>query len=242
MYELRLEQFSGPLEKLLELIEEKQMTITEVNLAEITADFLNYLNTQISADGKQINADSFSTRVVADFVAIAAQLLLIKSKALLPDIKLTSEEEEKIKDLESRLRFYQQFKPNIKYLKELSEQKNVLISRPLFSGRTAFFYPSENVKIDELYKTVRSIFETLQEPPETQTIKSSLIKQEEKIQEIICRIGQCQVSGVKFQDLVEKKSRSEIVVLFLAMLHLLASQLIKIEQKNRFEDITIAKN
>ncbi len=232
MYELKLDQFSGPIEKLLELIEKRKLAITEVNLAEVTADFLNYLK----------HIEGVEPRLLADFVAVAAQLLLIKSKALLPDIKLTSEEEEKIKDLEGRLLFYQQFKPAMNYLKQLSETKNVLISRPLFSGRPAFFYPSENVKIEELYKTVKTIFETLQELPETQTIKSSLISLEEKIQEIICRINGCQVSGVKFQDLAAKKSRPEIIVLFLAMLHLLASQLIKIEQKNRFEDITIIKH
>ncbi len=107
MYELKIEQFSGPLEKLLELIEERRMEITELSLAEITADFLQYLK----------NIETVEPRFLADFVAIAAQLLLIKSKALLPGIKLTSEEEEKIKDLEGRLLFYKNFKPAIVYLK-----------------------------------------------------------------------------------------------------------------------------
>lgn len=229
MYELKLEQFSGPIEKLLDLIEERQLTITELNLAEITADFLNYL--------KQI--EQIEPRLLADFVAIAAQLLLIKSKALLPDVKLTSEEKEKIKDLEGRLLFYQQFKPAINYLKKLSEEKNVLVSRPLFFGRPAFFYPSENVKIEELFRAAKAIFETLQEVPETQTIKSSLITLEEKIEEIARRIKICKSPGLCFDELAAQKSRSEIVVLFLAVLHLLSSQLIKIEQKDRFEKITI---
>ncbi len=235
MYELKLEQFSGPIEKLLELIEEKHLAITELSLAEITADFLNYL--------KKIDSSTSLTiepRLLADFVAVAAQLLLIKSKALLPDLKLTSEEEEKIKDLEGRLFFYQQFKPAINYLKELSENRNISVSRPLFFGRSAFFYPSENVKIDELYKAIKGIFESIVEVPEKQTIRSSLINLEEKIEEIIKRLN-VNSRGLEFNKLTSEKSRAEIVVMFLAVLHLLANQLINIEQKNRFEDIIIGK-
>jgi len=229
MYQLNLEQFSGPIEKLLELIEEKKLEITELSLAEVTADFLNYL--------KQI--EKIEPRFLADFVVIASQLLLIKSKALLPGLSLTTEEEGSIKDLESRLRFYQEFKPAINYLKKLSEQNNVSISRPLFFGRPAIFYPAENIKIEELYKAIDEIFETFKELSESQIIKSSLISLEEKIEEIMKRLG---VESLKFEELTKEKPRSEIVVLFLALLHLLASQLVKVEQKKRFESIMIRKS
>ncbi len=115
-----------------------------------------------------------------------------------------------------------------------------MISRPLFSGRPAFFYPSANVKMEELRKIIGTIFESLAEVPEKQTIKSSLITLEQKIEEIMKRLG-ADSSGLKFNKLSAEKSRSEIIVMFLAVLHLLAHQLIKIEQKNRFEEITITK-
>jgi segregation and condensation protein A len=253
-YELNLEQFSGPIDKLLRLIEERKLEITELNLAEVTADFLNYLRTLTNADytrthtegwHKSVSSQDKSTlvspRLLADFVVIASQLLLIKSKALLPGLSLTNEEEKSIKDLESRLRFYQQFKPAISYLKKLSEQNNVLVSRALFAGRPAIFYPAENIKIEELYKAIHKIFETFKELSESQIIKSSLISLEEKIQEIINRVKKLQVS-FKFQELTKGKPRSEIVVLFLALLHLLTDQLIKVEQKKRFEGIIIVNS
>ena len=99
MYELKLKQFSGPIEKLLELIEEKKLNITELNLAEVTADFLNYLKTVEKLDPKAL----------ADFLVVAAKLLLIKSKALLPDLKLTQEEETEIKDFTRRLIICKEF-------------------------------------------------------------------------------------------------------------------------------------
>jgi segregation and condensation protein A len=237
MYELRLEQFTGPIDKLLGLIEEKKLEITELSLAEVTADFLNYLNKIKSVEAEQGSADA---RLLADFISVASQLLLIKSKALLPDFKLTGEEEEDIKDLENRLHFYRQFKPAMAHLKKLWEQNSVSISRPLFSGRQAFFYPADNIKINELYKLVKKLFETLQHLTEkSQTIRSSLITIEEKIEEIMGRLG---MPDLNFNKLAKEKPRSEIIVLFLAVLHLLAKQLIKAEQKKKFEEIVIEKN
>ncbi len=232
MYELKLEQFSGPIEKLLELIEEKKMEITELSLAEVTADFLNYL------DGLRNGSENgqIDSRILADFIVVASRLLLIKSKALLPDLQLTVEEQEDIKDLQSRLNFYQQFKPAMGNLKELWEQNKIAISRPLFAGRPAVFYPAENIEIEELRKIVKKLFENLRQLSEkSQTIKSSLITLEEKIEEIMNRLG----PDLSFDKLKEKKSRQEIVVLFLALLHLVTRQLIKVEQKNKFSDMQI---
>ena len=234
-YELKLEQFTGPIDKLLGLIEERKMDITELSLAEVTADFLNYLNSLKNANGEAGNMDS---RILADFIVVASQLLLIKSKALLPSLQLTSEEEKDVKDLQNRLYFYQQFKPAMGYLKKLWEQNNISISRPLFSGRPAFFYPAENIKINDLHKLVKEIFEAIQQLSEkSQTIKSSLISLEEKIEEIMNRLE----PDLNFGKLAKEKPRSEIIVLFLALLHLLAKQLIRVEQKKGFSDILIEK-
>ncbi len=227
-YELKLERFSGPIEKLLELIEDKKMEITELNLAEVTADFLNHL--------KQI--EKVEPRLLADFIVVASRLLLIKSKALLPTLPITEEEEKDIKDLEARLRFYQQFKPAINIVKKLAEQQRISISRPLFFGRPPLFYPPENLEIKDLHNAVKSIFETLEQfQKETQIVKSSLISLEEKIEEITKRIGE----NLKFHELTKEKPREEIIVLFLALLHLLAKQLIKVEQKEKFSDIIITR-
>lgn len=235
MFQLQLEQFSGPIEKLLEFIEEKKLEITELSLAEITADFIKYLN----GLNKQIESGSpVNSRILADFIVIASRLLLIKSKALLPNFNLTSEEEKEIKDLENRLKLYQQFKPAIYYLKNLWEKNNFSISRPLFAGRAAFFYPAENITIESLKKSIAAVFEVFEElTKKTQSIKSSHISLEEKIQEVLSRLKK----NLKFNKLTEEKTRPEIIVLFLAVLYLLGKQVIKVEQKEKFSDIMIEK-
>lgn len=229
-YELKIENFSGPIEKLLELIEAKKMEITDLNLAEVTADFLNYLK----------ELEIVEPRMLADFVAIAAALLLIKSKAILPDLKLSEEEERDIKDLEGRLRRYAEFKPAIVLLKKLYEQKNFSVSRQLLYNSEPVFYPAPNMNVESLKNAVSAIFTELNKLNlESQTIEYSLIKLEEKIEEIAKKIEQ----GIgNFSEIIKAKSRAEIIVLFLALLHLLREQLVKVEQNEKFSDIIIKNN
>ena len=94
---------------------------------------------------------------------------------------MTEEEEKDIKDLENRLKIYRQFKPAIDHIKRLSEQKRILISQSLFSRRPTIFYPSENLKVNELYKAIKGIFENFKQfQNETKIIRSSLVTLEEK--------------------------------------------------------------
>lgn len=241
-YELNIQQFSGPVEKLLELIELKKMEITELNLAEVTADFLAYiktLNNNIGISDVQKNND-VNPRLLADFVAVAATLLLIKSKALLPDLKLSDDEEKSVYDLEARLKHYAEFKPAIVLLKKLFESElRFSISRPFLLNQEPVFYPAPNASVESLHSAIKNIFNELEKINlETKTIESLFIKLEEKIEEITKKIEE----GVgNFSDIIKARSRGEIIVFFLALLHLLREQMIKVEQKEGFSDIVIEK-
>ena len=115
MYELKTETFSGPLEKLLELIEAHEMDVSAVSMAQVTDDFLKYLETlrgkkpedaAIAADGERVaTAFEIDLRILADFISVASKLIFLKSKYLLPGLALTDEEEADIKDLEGRFTF-----------------------------------------------------------------------------------------------------------------------------------------
>src|SRR4051812_15045342 len=102
MYELKIGEFSGPLEKLLELIEAQKMDVSEVSMAKVTDDFLKYLETLKDPDSA-IAVFPADLRVLADFISIASRLIFLKSKYLLPGLALSDEEEADIKDLEERL-------------------------------------------------------------------------------------------------------------------------------------------
>jgi len=75
-YKFEIGEFNGPLDKLLELIEAKELKITQLTLGDVTADFLEYLE----------NLEEVSPRVLSDFVSVGAKLILIKSRAILPEI------------------------------------------------------------------------------------------------------------------------------------------------------------
>jgi len=229
-YQLKTEKFCGPIEKLLELIEDKKMEITEVSLAEVVADFLNYLKT----------IEKKEPRMLADFIVVASRLILIKSKALLPTLELNEEEKEDIKDLEDRLKRYAEFKPAMAIFKKLFEADNFSVSRQFLNNHEPIFYPADNFNIYSMQTAMKNIFEVFNQLTiETQKIEPELIKLEDKINEIIKKIE----SGIaKFSDVTKEKSRREIVILFLALLHLLKEQLIKVEQNEGENDIIFKTN
>jgi segregation and condensation protein A len=121
MYEVRLDQFSGPMEKLLELIESQKLEITQVSLAAVTGDFIKHVESL---------GERAEPTILADFVVVASRLLLIKSKTLLPNLELTEEEQGDIVDLELRLKLYQEFKVASGHIRAMWDQNAIAYSRP----------------------------------------------------------------------------------------------------------------
>ena len=122
-YKVKTAVFEGPLELLLSLIESRKLFINEISLSEVTDDYVSYIRT--------LNERSLSD--VTGFISIAATLILIKSRSLLPGIPLTQDEEKSIVDLESRLRMYQ-------VIKEVSED-----IKTIFGKRLLFTAPEKRV-------------------------------------------------------------------------------------------------
>jgi segregation and condensation protein A len=259
-YETRVGEFSGPLEKLLELIEAEKMDINEISLAKVTDDFLRYLETfksgldmsggsATSAEGMANAENKFRVdlRVLADFVSVASKLIFLKSKYLLPGLALSEEEEADIKDLESRLHIYQQLKPAIKILNRLWATSHHSFSRPYFLGRgtgnvpgQTMFYPGGNLSTGALTAALGGIFDTIKTYDlETATIKEKIITLEEKISEVLGRIQK--EGDMHFNQLSSEKSRSEMIVVFLAILHLAREQIVLLEQMENFSDIMVKK-
>src|SRR3989304_7808956 len=93
MYTVKLEKFEGPLDLLLDLIEKDKMDISDVSLSAITDEFLTYL----------VHFQEKSPSYLADFLVIAAKMILIKSKTLLPSFAVTEDEDREITELKERL-------------------------------------------------------------------------------------------------------------------------------------------
>ncbi len=247
-YELRVGEFKGPLDKLLELIEEQKLSVSEVSLAQVTDGFLKYLD-EFKQGGGFGDEDRFRVdlRILADFISVASRLIFLKSKYLLPGLSLTSEEEADIKDLEEHLKIYQRLKPALNYVSELWSESHHSYSRPYFLGRGSsagmapgqtVFYPGATTTSDHLHEALGGIFETIKTYElETETIKEKIVTLEEKIGEVLGRIQK--EGDMHFKNLSDEKSRSEMIVVFLAVLHLAREQLVFLEQLDNFSDIMV---
>jgi len=233
-YELEVPQFKGPLDKLLELIEAEKMEVTEISLAKVTDGFLQYIRTL-----EEVHAS-----VLADFLVVASRLIFLKSKMLLPSLTLTEDEEGEIKDLEARLKLYQELKPALKLLAVQWAKQNMEYSRPYFlsmgEGIEGMFYPGEGVTASGLADSFERLFESLQKLElETQTIKETIVSIEEKMQEVVERVTR-EIS-TSMNSLSSGKPVAEIIAIFLAILHLAREQKITLEQGSSFSDIMIHK-
>jgi segregation and condensation protein A len=249
-YELQVGEFKGPLEKLLELIEAEKLDINDVSLAKVTDGFLHYLEDLKSAIGaaeKTEDAFRADLRLLADFVSIASRLIFLKSKYLLPGLELTEEEEADIKDLEARLKIYQEIKPAMRIINELWHESHKSYSRPYLVGKgvglapgQTFFYPGRNLSVENMHAALAGILDTMKTYElDTETIKEKIVTLEEKISEVLGRIQK--EGDMHFKELSGEKSRGEMIVVFLALLHLAREQLVLLEQMDAFSDIMVKK-
>lgn len=229
-YELKLETFQGPLEKLLELIESKELEITRLSLAEVTADFLEYVR----------SLGEVGPRMLADFIAVAARLILIKSHAILPDLTLTDEEEEDIADLEKRLKLYREFRAVEKSIADVWGTRTAY-ARGYLLELPSGFYLTEPVSPSDLRDVMERMYSELQSfIPKTEESEMKLVSLEEMIEEMIMRVSQA--IKTSFGEITEGRGKPEIIVLFLALLHLLKESRIEIEQEELFSEIQITGN
>jgi len=226
-YEISLDNFSGPIHKLLELIEERKYEVTTVNLAKVTGDFLDHVRT----------VERSEPRLLADFIAIAAKLILIKSKSLIPDLELTPEEEADIQDLELRLKLYKEFKTSETNIDALWKRGYISYARePSSALDTPVFYPPGSLTTESLLLSVSSLHETLS-AYQNEEERYEVVNFEEYVGDLFSR-----VSGKisKFSSLSESKEKKEVILLFLALLHLLKDSKISIDQEGQFTEITIS--
>ncbi len=233
MYQVSLDKFSGPLDLLLSLIEEKKMAIGEVVLSQVTDQFLEYL--------KQLQ-DGVSTeyqRVLADFLVVASRLILIKSRTLLPNLVLSQEEEGDIKELEERLKAYQQIKIWGRELGKWTRNQNPYFSRESFLNLPIIFYPPQNVSADNLYKIYESFLKTL---PQIEKLEEKNLQRvvtlDQKIQELKARITMAVESS--FADISGgMKNKIDVILNFLAVLMLFRTRVLELSQDEIFGDIKI---
>ena len=116
--QFKLEQFEGPLDLLLQLIEDQKLEITNISLAQVTDQYIQYLN----------HAHDLRPEDLADFLVVAAKLLYLKSRALLPALRL-DEEEADAGELEKQLKIYKEYLDASKKIEQMIKAGHFAFAR-----------------------------------------------------------------------------------------------------------------
>jgi segregation and condensation protein A len=232
IYQVMLPVFEGPLDLLLHLIEREELDITEVSLAQVTNQYVEYL-AQIS----ERDPDS-----LADFLVVAAKLLLIKSRVLLPKPPSldASEEEEDGEDLVRQLIEYRKFREAARRLAEIEAQGLHAYIRLAPTPRLERSVTLEDVTLDDLLVAVRQV---LAIKPPAPSVNGTVTPITITITDQMTLIDRATARGqpVSLLRLVEQAtSRIEIIVTLLALLEMVKQLRVTMRQDRSFGDILIS--
>lgn len=229
LFVIRQEKFEGPLDLLFELIEKEKLPINEISLARVTEDFLSEV--------KQLQV--FDRENLAEFLVIAAQLMLLKSRSLLPHLLLSEEEEESLDDLKKRLEEYAQLKELAKELRKRASTKSFLFSREPFLGITEIFYPPPKIQTTHLGVAFSALLASIPTPRKLgETRLKKVISLDEKIKEIK-KLLEMRVERAFSEMIKEGHEKVEVIVSFLAILELAKQKVITLYQEEAFTDIIV---
>jgi segregation and condensation protein A len=227
----KLQEFEGPLDLLLFLIRKNEINIYDIPIAQITDQYLQYL-----ACAPELDMDE-----VSDFHAIAATLLLIKSRMLLPVEAEFEDEEDPRQELVEKLIEYQKFKKLSELMEEREREAEWMIERKRLERALPFAEDElwEKVDIWDLLKTFTGLMRHL--PSERIIDLYEEVTVNEKItllSELLENRGEC-----RFTDLVVRNaSIMDIVCAFLALLEAVKIRMVQVFQNRMFGDILIRPN
>ena len=230
---IKLEKFEGPLSLLLKLIEKEELDITQISLSKIADQYVEYIRSSSFIDPEEL----------ADFLLLAARLLLIKSKAMLP--YLYPEEEEEIEDLERQLRIYKEFLEATKKVESILGKKKFMFAREFnrkaaLGDRTAFS-PPKDLKKEEMTEVFKAFLVRIK-PAEK--LGKDKIELKVSIDDKISFIRNMISSRIKMsfsKIFSQAKTKTEKIVSFLAMLELIKQKEIVAEQGSLFSEISLNK-
>ena len=228
----KLENFSGPLDLLLTLIRKSKLDIEDVQISELTEQYL-----EIMKDISEVDLE-----VASEFIEYAALLIEIKSKKLLPKIVENDEDEldpEYI--LKLRLREYQ-------YFKEVNEKLGKLESNDKFYKQpekeaNKFRVVIKDMELDKLLDAFVGIMHKVNKIEKSKESKE-IVKETFTVEQKISSIKDTLISRnkIKFSELfLESSNKDEVITTFMALLELIKMQVIRVSQDDLFSDIQIEK-
>ena len=231
--DIKLKDFEGPLDLLLHLVSKYQMDIYDVPITEVIEQYLAYIST----------LQAMRLEVAGEYMVMASQLMLIKSRKLLPKVaEVTDLEDDLEQDLLSQIEEYRKFK----LLGEQLEVKHQERAQYYSKAPTELIYEDAELVHDKTTIDLFLAFSTLLTKKKEEFSKShtTILRDEYKIEDMMVIVREALVESQQLclQDLFkETKDLQEVITLFLATLELIKTQEILLIQKESFGDIYLMK-
>lgn len=220
--------YEGPLELLLELIEKRKLLINDISLAQVADEYIARVNSM----------EELPVGETAEFVALAATLLLIKSRSLLPTLELSGEEERDIKELEYRLALYQLVR------EAAGAVRKAFGGAYLHEGErpepAPLFVPDPAVTPANIFAAAEGL---IREFPQAVALPKVQVKKIVSLEDMIGKLQERVASAMRlsFKEFSGhgKREKTEVVVSFLALLELVKQGIIRATQEKDFGDIVL---
>ncbi|WP_042223546.1 segregation/condensation protein A [Oceanobacillus manasiensis] len=236
-YQVKLDAFEGPLDLLLHLINKYEIDINDIPVAQITEQYMNYIHTMQKLD----------LNIASEYLVMAATLVAIKSQMLLPKQEIDEEVDEYMEDpreeLMQRLIEYRKFKDAAEKLKEKEEDASQLFTRSPVIFEKLTQNPHKVVKGDlTIYDMLGALGKMMErkkwkEPLDTK-VQRAEIPIEQRMDEVIELVRERR-EGIYFDELFSYRSRTHIVVTFMALLELMKSRKVFCEQESHFDALLV---
>lgn len=226
-FNIKTGSYEGPFEVLLDLIEARKLLVNDLALANITEDFIQHVRAQ----------EAFPVEETTHFIQIAATLLFIKSKSLIPDLALTDEESADVEDLKRRLAAYEK-------VREASRELARLYGKAVMFGvgervPEVVFAPACDLSAGALAEALARVLaarEVVEELPEARV--KPLVTIEEMMDRLARRVQSALT--LSFKDFAGgTQEKVEVIVSFLALLELVKQGAVAAEQYGEHGDIRI---
>jgi segregation and condensation protein A len=226
-FTIRTDAFEGPLELILELIEKRRLLVNELSLSQITDDFITHVR----------QGEGFPMEDASNFINVAATLLLIKSRSLLPDLELSHEEEEDVEALKRRLELYEVARTAARDLSRIFGRR-MMYPQGEREPETVFA-PSRDLSSETVLAAIEALLASKEKEEKLPEVRiKPLVSIEEMMDDLHDRVQRALT--VSFKEFTGSKTEKvEVIVSFLALLELVKMGAVEAAQYDRWGDIRI---
>ena len=234
MHNFVINDFDGPLDLLLHLLKQSKMDIFDINIAQITQQYVDFINKM-----EKMNLD-----IASEYLVMASELIEMKSRHLLPkkEEEVDEYEENPEDELKRRLLEYQIYKESTEKFKELEDARHEVYTKSpeKISDLSDTKIINNDVTTYDLLEALQRVLGRLEK---NKPITTKVARRELSVKDRVIKIREIlsKKKIVKFEELFESVSREYVVVTFLSILTMARDNEIKLSQKNNFGEIYLER-